>query len=499
MNMKVLYTFLGKSDWMAPSGSDHRRGPVADAVCHLANERQLTHAVLLLEDSRVQEGGSYLTWLRQQLEAQGTRLDVVLRPVPIPDPTRFDVIYRVLRESIVENEQGQRVSRRVYLVGPGTPTMAACTLVVSRLRACEGELWQTDERQRPAGCRPLELPFALSLQDAPDPTSLAVYEQAPGVQTERMRLESRVIRSPSTVRVFQRAARAAKSNWPVLILGPTGSGKEELAKYLHEQRGQGRFMAVNCAAIPEPLLESELFGHKKGAFTGAVQDTPGFFEAAGDGTLFLDEIGEMPLSAQVRLLRVLQERKVTRVGDHKEIPVNCRVVAATHRDLLQMVREGRFREDLYYRLANIILRLEPLVRRPDDLDGLIERFWAQVVQENPGFPGQILTPEARARLLEHSWPGNVRELRAVLVRAAFEAQGPLVGRREIDLALGEPVSAPPAVQTAADGPVQPLKTALAAFRQQLARRALAQAGGNKSQAARLLGITPQHLARLLHD
>lgn len=230
--------------------------------------------------------------------------------------------------------------------------------------------------------------------------------------------------------LFQALQRAARTTLPVLIQGPTGSGKELVAHALHEAslRADKPFVAVNCGALSPQLVESELFGHKKGAFTGADNDRAGLFEAAKGGTLFLDEVGELPLELQPRLLRALETGSVRRVGDVTERPVDARVVAATHRDLSRMVSEGRFREDLLHRLWVLSLNVPPLSVRRSDIIFLAERF----ISEAGGTPKR-LSPSARTALLHHDFPGNVRELKNRILRAFHMAEGQMIEVEDLGL------------------------------------------------------------------
>ena len=226
--------------------------------------------------------------------------------------------------------------------------------------------------------------------------------------------------SAPIVRIKRLLDRIAPSDSRVLITGPNGSGKELVARWIHEKsnRADGPLIEVNCAAIPSELIESELFGHKKGSFTGAVADRAGKFEAANGGTLFLDEIGDMSLDAQAKVLRALQENKVTRVGDTKELKVDVRVLAATNKDLRKEIEAGRFREDLFFRLAVIEVQVPPLRERKEDIPLLIEHFNRRIA-EDYGHPPKQYAPEAIAALQTHDWPGNIRELANVVERLAI--------------------------------------------------------------------------------
>jgi len=284
--------------------------------------------------------------------------------------------------------------------------------------------------------------------------------------------------------VARQLQRVAPADVSVMLLGASGTGKELLARGVHDAspRAQGRFVAINCAAIPETLLEAELFGHEKGAFTGAVKTTEGKIEQAAGGTLFLDEIGDVPLALQVKLLRFLQERVIERIGGRKAIPVDTRIVCATHQDVDAMVADGRFREDLYYRLAEIVVRIPALAARTGDA-GLIARHFVQHYARtlNPAVTG--LAADARAAVDAWGWPGNVRELENRVKRAVIMAEGKLVTAADLD--LGEA------------GADLNLRTAREAADRRAIGRALAQADGNVSAAARLLGISRPTLYDLL--
>jgi two-component system NtrC family response regulator len=297
--------------------------------------------------------------------------------------------------------------------------------------------------------------------------------------------EGGLIGSSEPMRAVQKTiGMLADSTATVLITGETGTGKELVARAIHDHghRGGKPFVPVNCAAIPSELLESELFGHVRGAFTGAVSDRKGAFREAERGTLFLDEIGDMNVAMQAKILRALEERVVAPVGG-KPVPVDVRVIAATHRDLKQRVREGGFREDLFYRLHVAPIHLPPLRDRIADIVPLAEHFLAS------GCGGKRLAPDATSRLIRHTWPGNVRELKNAMERAAALARGDVVRAADLD-SIDE---ARPANGGAIDWPDEDLPSAVARLEEMLIRRALAKSGGARAEAARMLGIHRQLL------
>jgi DNA-binding NtrC family response regulator len=298
-------------------------------------------------------------------------------------------------------------------------------------------------------------------------------------------------RGPAMRTVFETIRKVAETDLTVLIRGESGTGKELVAQALHEAspRRGAPFVAVNCAAISRELVESELFGHEKGAFTGADARRPGRFETAHGGTLFLDEIGDMATETQAKVLRVLQERSFERVGGTKPIPVDVRVVAATHRDLESDVRTGRFREDLYYRLKVVELRLPPLRERPEDLAALADRFLAQVA-ERLGRPKKRLAPAAEAALASHPWPGNARELRNVIEQSAVLAPGAEI--EAADLALPG-ARAPADTADAERSFAEAKRAAVEGFEREFLLRALRANEGNVSRTAAAIGMVRQSL------
>ena len=347
--------------------------------------------------------------------------------------------------------------------------------------------------------RTAEIPFTISAEYIPQ-----VYRRADrelsrlgaGVSEPAPAFADLVHQGPAMREVIARARRVAPRNVPVLIEGESGTGKEMLARAIHRAspRAERPFVAVNCGAIVRELAESELFGHRKGAFTGASADRAGYFEEASGGTLFLDEIGELGLDLQVKLLCVLQEGQVTRVGTTAAVPVDVRIVAATNRTLAAEVAAGRFRNDLFFRLAVALIRLPPLRERAGDLMLLADHLLGQINRDyasDPGWESKRLSPAAKNRLGRHHWPGNVREPANTLSRVALWSTGGQIDEHDIADALLELPPSTPAGDELLD-----LSTAAGVDLPNLMRRlashylaeAMALTGGNKTKAAKLLGL-----------
>jgi transcriptional regulator with GAF, ATPase, and Fis domain len=289
--------------------------------------------------------------------------------------------------------------------------------------------------------------------------------------------------------VLNHAAQVAPTETTVLITGESGTGKEVAARFLHRgsARKDGPFVALNCAALPEQLLESELFGHEKGAFTGALNARPGRIEQAAGGVLFLDEVGEMSLSVQAKFLRVLQEREYQRLGGVRTSKADVRVLAATNRNLKAAISHGTFREDLYYRLAVFEIPLPPLRDRGDDILLLADAFLAEIGR-SVGRPAAGVSADVKSTLVSYPWPGNVRELRNALERAVILCEGGLITREHLPLDLVSAAPPPRGMSPTAQTP-----DTLAAAERDMILQALARSGNNKSKAARLLGLTRAQL------
>jgi two-component system, NtrC family, nitrogen regulation response regulator GlnG len=330
-------------------------------------------------------------------------------------------------------------------------------------------------------------------------------------------------RSPAMQEIYRIIARLTTTDLTVMINGESGAGKELVARALHDygRRRQGPFVAINMAAIPRELIESELFGHERGAFTGATNRHVGRFEQANGGTLFLDEIGDMPPEAQTRLLRVLQEGEFTTVGGRQPIRANARIVAATHRDLRALIRTGQFREDLFYRLNVVPIRLPPLRERPDDIPALAQHFLNKA--QNEGLPAKTLAPEAMAMLSAYRWPGNVRELENLIRRLAALVPQPVITEAVLAEELNDYVAVEEPVEVNGEDPdtmtavverhVNRLlaairesgeegvlyERALAELERPLIRMTLAETRGNQIRAAALLGLNRNTLRKKIRE
>jgi two-component system NtrC family response regulator len=318
------------------------------------------------------------------------------------------------------------------------------------------------------------------------------------IETENRRLEesggsavlgSIISAAPEMTKVARTIERVANADVSVMLLGASGTGKELLARAVHEKsnRSKGEFVAINCAAIPENLLEAELFGYERGAFTGAVKTNPGKIELAQGGTLFLDEVGDIPLPLQVKLLRFLQERVIERIGGRQTIAVDTRIVCATHQDLDAMTADGRFREDLYYRLAEIVVQIPSLSERPGDAV-LLARHFVNRFAKTMNNKVHGLAPDALAAIDSYAWPGNVRELENRIKRAVIMCDGKQLTAEDLDLPGSAAADEPSAIN---------LRAAREVADRRAIRQALSRSDNNISGAAKLLGVSRPTLYDLL--
>ena len=485
--MNILVSWVGQTDLNAAAGDERAGlGPIGQAV----TERDFD-LVVLLSNYPKPACAHFLPWVEQR-----TKATVELHLVDLSGPTNFGEIYQAVTER-VGSLLGQfgDAARLTFHLSPGTPAMSAVWIIVAKTRY-GAELIESSKQQ---GVRSANVPFDISAEFIPE-----VYRRADrdltrlsaGVPQEAPEFSDIVHRSPVMRRIVEKAQKVAPRSVPILIEGESGTGKEMLARAIHRAgpRREKPFIAVNCGAISRELAESELFGHKKGSFTGAVSDRAGYFESADGGTLFLDEIGELPADLQVKLLRVLQESKVVRVGSTKAIPVDVRIIAATNRTLAEEVAAGRFRDDLFFRIAVALIKLPPLRVRKGDFTLLVDHLLGQFNTESaadPAWEEKQLSPSARNRLQRHSWPGNIRELANTLTRAAVWSSGPTITEQDADEALLELPTASGSEDGILDRPIDSgvdLPALLNRVASHYLHRALTTTAGNKSRAAYLVGL-----------
>ena len=479
-----MLAWIGQTDLDCAGGRRAGRGPIASAVVDRSFD-----GLVLLSNYAPERNGPYVGWLKA-----GGAAPVHLRQESLGDPTDYAAIHAAAVRALdfARETFGADADLTVH-VSPGTPAMQAVWVLLAKTRY-PAELIQSHEQ---TGVRTVSVPFDIAAEYVPALLGEAdrkLERLTAGLPPAAPEVDRIVGRSPLMERARARARRVAPHDVTVLIEGESGTGKELFARAIHAEsrRRRGRFEEVNCGALPEGLVESLLFGHERGAFSGADRARAGHFEAAEGGTLFLDEIGELPLNAQVKLLRALQDNTIRRLGADKPIAVDVRIVAATNRDLQAEVEAGRFREDLFYRLATGIIRLPPLRERPGDLTPLIEHFLAAANRkfaDQPAVVQKTLSPQARNLLLRHSWPGNVRELQATIDRLVLWSFDAVVTADDVREELLKT-----ARRETADLLHRPLGNGLdlpelmADLARHYVQRALTEADGNKTRAAELIGL-----------
>lgn len=478
--MSILLAWLGNTDLRASESQDStEQGPILNAA-----KAMTFQAVHLLSDYQASKSHAYAKWLEDR-----SGLAVTVHTVKLTSPTSHEEIYRAASQ-LVQSLPGTDLT---YHLSPGTSAMAAIWFLLAKTIFPARLI----ESSREEGVKVVNIPFELAAEFVPASTKVAdeaLSRLMQGLPPESPAFTAIVHRCAAMKRTVAMAHRLALRDVPVLIQGESGTGKELFARAIHQTsaRSSQPFIAVNCGAIPQELVDAELFGHEKGAFTGAAAARAGYFESADGGTLFLDEIGELPLASQVRLLRVLQEREVTRVGATKPTPIDIRIIAATNRVLPAEIQVGRFREDLFHRLAVGVLLLPPLREREGDFGLLVDSLLAHINAEassQPGYKQRKLDASARNLLIGHSWPGNVRELHNTLLRASIWASGDKITGEDVAASLA--VTVPPKGETVLGRPLEQgisLPNLMAEVARHYLERAMAQAHGNKSEASRLLGL-----------
>ncbi len=472
---RLLLTWIGRKDLDGTLPGNKEAGPLAEAVTALKFDE-----IHILSDHAADKSAAYVEWLNTK-----TKAPITVHPVKLTKPTHHREIFEHVMATCATVTAG-RVDRcdLTFHLSPGTNAMHAVWLLVSSTKYPAKLI----ESSREAGVQPVVSPFEI----AAELTDARLTHLAAGTPPDLANFGDIVHKSAEMKRVLEQAARVAPRSVPVLLEGESGTGKELLARAIHTESGRkGKFTAINCGAISPALIESELFGHKKGAFTSAVADRAGVFEASDHGTLFLDELGELPLDAQVKLLRALQEGEVTRVGDTKAIKVDVRIVAATHRTMLVEVSERRFREDLFYRLAVAVLKLPPLRARRGDILVLVDHILTRINTEGAqqSYEQKKLSPATRTLLSKHAWPGNVRELENTLMRAVIWSQTDTISAEEMRNALlASPGQRADDILHRPLGEGLKLPDLLDHVAHHYLKRAMEESDGNKTEAAKMVGL-----------
>jgi DNA-binding NtrC family response regulator len=484
--MRILISWIGKTDIRAATeGAEVGLGPITQAV-----EAHPYDRISLIHDYPKADVLPFVTWLKKR-----TDTDISLHSESLSGPTNFGEIYesavRVV-DTVLSSCKTQQTQLTFHL-SPGTPAMASVWIILAKTRFPADLI----ESSREHGVRTVSVPFDIAADFLPDllkGPDERLERLSRGLPPDAPEFESIVHRSLAMKRIITKARRVAPRSVPVLIEGESGTGKEVLARAIHQSstRRSKPFIAVNCGAIPKELVESELFGHEAGAFTGATKKREGYFEAAHEGTLFLDELGELPGSAQVKLLRTLQEGEVVRLGSTNPIKIDVRIIAATNRKMTEEIATGRFREDLFYRLAVAVLRLPPLRERSGDIGLLVDVLLDKINEEGtsePGYNHKKLSASARNLLLQHAWPGNVRELQNTLTRAAIWSNGNTIRAEDIrDSLLPVTDDSRTNILNRPLGEGLDLPDIIANVSKHYLSRSLDQAQGNKTKAAELVGL-----------
>ena len=449
-----------------------------------------SHAYFLCNyDKAFKDSDAYLTWLKTQCDTRLNKDDINLT-----SPQDFGEIYQVA-DQLLSQIQAQHPKAQLSIqISPGTPAMQAVWILLGKTKYPQVTFLQSSPQQ---GVHEAHIPFNISaeFQLANALNHLALSHVSTHAAFDDIKTQN-----AQMTQLKQKASVLAHHNIPVLINGASGTGKELFATAIHnasERRAQP-LQILNCGAIPKELIDSTLFGHKKGAFTGALTDQKGVFEAASGGTLFLDEFGELPLDAQVRLLRVLQEGTLNRVGDTKSIKVDVRLICATNKDLMQAVAAGEFREDLFYRIAVGVLNLPPIKERSGDLIYLADTLLKQISEQfgsnhDEGMAtdkeDNKLSPKAKNIILAHDWPGNVRELHSTLLRACLWSKGPVISEQELADAMFAKVQTPSQEMSVNLDQAVDLQLVLNEMEERYVRLAWQKTDGQKKKAAKLLGFS----------
>jgi len=484
--LRVLVCWVGRTDLRASRGEIEGLGPIANVIAARSFD-----AIQLMANYPKSEVGPFVEWLKAQ-----TNASIQIDYYRLKSPTDFEEIFPACRKTLksLQAENSDALELTFHL-SPGTPHMASTWLILSETEFPARLIDSSPEQ----GVKDVRLPLSLTAEWLPSyikNRDARLEGAAPELPPETAQFDSIIHQSEMMKKVIYRAYKVAPRSVPVLIEGESGTGKELFARAIHDAslRMGKPFIPINCGALPKDLIESVLFGHEKGAFTGATSVQTGKFEQAHGGTLFLDELGELPKEAQVRFLRVLEDKEVWRVGAKEPIKIDVRIVAATNRPLIKEVAEGQFREDLFYRLAVAVLKLPPLRHRREDIKLLICHLLDQVNEESreePSYKDKELSPEGEKIMCEYPWPGNVRELLNTLRRLAVWSDDIIISAGEVREGL---LTEPDGFRGTDDilrqdiGQGFDLNKLIECVERHYVERAWLESGRKKKEAAKLLGL-----------
>ncbi len=485
----ILLAWIGFTDLRAARGDKETGlGPIAQAVADRTFSR-----IYLLSNYDKKDNALYRKWL-------SARTDAALKVIPcrLSGPTKFDEIYESAVSAIktVKIELKHKSPLFTYHLSPGTPAMAAIWILLAKT-SHPGELI---ESSRERGVQSVSFPFEVAADYIPVIKSRQdddIRKLARALPPEAPEFKDIIHRCDTVKRLIEKARLVATHDVPVLLLGESGTGKELVARAIHasSQRMENPFVAVNCGAIPNDMFEAEFFGYEKGAFTGSVKAHTGYFESANKGTLFLDEIGELPQSAQVKLLRAIQDGTIKKLGSDKSVNINFRIIAATNRDLINLMAKGVFRSDLFHRIAVGVLHLPPLRQRRGDLPLLVDSILERINRELSDsilYKHKKISVSAKNLILQHDWLGNVRELINTLSRAAIWGFSDTITAEDIKEAIfstGGNSSETASVLDRELGEGFNLPDVLSEVAEHYLKKAIEQAKGNKTVAAKLTGLS----------
>lgn len=484
---KILLCWLGNNDLKAAGllpkdQSDRSVGPIAEALQNMSFDQ-----LHLLCNQKGEAIEGYQKWLGERND-----IEILSKDISLSSPIHFGDIYSAVDSylTVLLSVENQEVT--IHL-SPGTPAMTAVSILLGKTKY-DTKFIQSSKSK---GAEYVDIPFNISAEFIPlasKSQDKKLVKLSAGEAPVNAEFSDIITQNPSMLKTIEKASAIAKRDVPALILGDSGTGKELFAKAIHNgsQRSRGPLIIVNCGAIPKDLIDSELFGHAKGAFSGAVSNKIGYFEAADNGTIFLDEFGELPEDAQVRLLRVLQSGEFSRVGETTNQKVDVRVIAATNRDLSLEIAEGRFREDLFYRVAIGVIKLPALKDREGDLVLLAEHMMEEINKEAADQPGYIhknISVKAKNIILNYAWPGNVRELYGSLLRASLWSDTDMITEEDMQDALLERTEVKSGMSLPEIGKGIDIIGVLDEVKQEYIHKALDQTGGNKKKAAGILGLS----------